>query len=155
MTPEQFLSLLDHVRPGGTDQWSAQCPGHARQRTGALSIRRGEDGRTLVYDFGGCSVETICQAVGVHLKDLFADAGFSNREAIRDAQREREAARRQRERENQITNITADAHREAERLIRRMTGMDISAWSDSQLDLSLNSLANAYHLLDREPDSHE
>jgi hypothetical protein len=146
MTPEQFLTLLDDVRSRGADHWSAQCPGHARQRTGSLSIRRGEDGRILVHDFGGCSVQTICQAVGVHLKELFGDA-VSTREAVRDAQRQREAARRQRERENRLKDREADARREAARLIQSAQGIDISTWSEKRLDAALNTLADAYRSL--------
>lgn len=46
------------------------CPAHNDNRP-SLSIKEGDDGRILLYCFGGCSVQEICSALGVHVRDLF------------------------------------------------------------------------------------
>jgi hypothetical protein len=46
------------------------CPSHKDNRP-SLSIKEGDDGRILLYCFGGCSVQEICSALGIQLKDLF------------------------------------------------------------------------------------
>jgi hypothetical protein len=45
---------------------------------------------------------------------------------------------------------TLDALRAAEYFVRSRSGLDISAWNETQLDEELNALASAYLLLERE-----
>jgi hypothetical protein len=54
----------------GPDRWVARCPAHD-DRGPSLSIRELEDGRVLLFDFGGCSVHEVVAAVGLELTDLF------------------------------------------------------------------------------------
>ncbi len=69
MNITEFLSLLKGVKPCG-DGWQAYCPSHDDQRQ-SLHVSEGEDGRILAYCHAGCSVNDICQALGIELKDLF------------------------------------------------------------------------------------
>ena len=74
MTPAAIATLL-HARRVGRDKWMAHCPGpwHKRgDRSESLSIAAGDDGRTLIHCFCGCSTEAILQAVGLRMADLFA-----------------------------------------------------------------------------------
>lgn len=48
----------------------ARCPAHP-DKTASLSIRELDDGRVLVHDFAGCSVEAVLDALGMELADLF------------------------------------------------------------------------------------
>ncbi len=69
MRVTEFLSLLKGVKPCG-DGWQAYCPSHDDQRR-SLHVSEGEDGRILAYCHAGCSVNNICQALRIELKDLF------------------------------------------------------------------------------------
>jgi hypothetical protein len=65
-----LLARLDRVRKTGTGRWSAKCPAHD-DRGPSLSIRELEDGRILLHDFAGCSLDAIVGALGIRVEDLF------------------------------------------------------------------------------------
>jgi hypothetical protein len=67
---DALLSRLDKVKRTGPDRWVARCPAHD-DRGPSLSIRELDDGRVLLFDFGGCSVHEVVAAVGLELSDLF------------------------------------------------------------------------------------
>ena len=48
----------------------AVCPTHPDSRA-SLSIREGEDGRTLIHFFAGCEAKNVLRALGLTAKDLF------------------------------------------------------------------------------------
>lgn len=71
MSPiENVLSRLDGVRQTGPGRWIARTPTRV-DRNPSLSIREGDDGRVLIHEFGGDSVEAICDAIGLSIRDLF------------------------------------------------------------------------------------
>jgi hypothetical protein len=71
MTPvEKLLSRLDSVRRTGKDKWTAKCPTRADKHP-SLTIRELPDGRVLMHDFGGDSVNNILSAVGLEMSDLY------------------------------------------------------------------------------------
>ena len=70
MSVDSFLAQLSKVRKTGNGQWTAACPCH-QDRSPSLSIRETDDGRVLIHDFGGCSVEDVLGAVGMTFDDLF------------------------------------------------------------------------------------
>ncbi len=73
MTPvELLLAKLPDARKGGRG-WSACCPAHEDRRP-SLSIAEGDDGRALVKCYAGCTVDSICDAVGLRVSDLMTDA---------------------------------------------------------------------------------
>lgn len=68
---ELLLSRLKDVTKSG-DGWMACCPAHD-DRTPSLSIGEGREGRVLLKCFGeGCSVDAICESVGLKPADLFS-----------------------------------------------------------------------------------
>jgi putative DNA primase/helicase len=67
---ERILAMLPDARKSGTG-WSACCPAH-EDRQPSLSIAEGEDGRVLLKCHAGCSLEAICEAMGLKPTDLFA-----------------------------------------------------------------------------------
>ena len=69
---DALLSRLKRVKRTGSDRWMACCPAH-EDRTPSLSIRETEDGRILLFDFGGCDVQAIVAAVGLELGALFPE----------------------------------------------------------------------------------
>jgi len=67
-----FLLHLDGVRSSG-EQWVARCPCRVDDKSPTLSIAEGRDGRVLVRCHRGgspCSLEQICEAAQVDVKDL-------------------------------------------------------------------------------------
>ena len=65
-----LLDRLERVRQTGPGRWIARCPAH-EDRSPSLSIRELDDGRVLLYDFGGCEIGDVLSAVGLALRDLF------------------------------------------------------------------------------------
>jgi hypothetical protein len=66
----RLLDRLSGVKQTATGRWIAKCPAHA-DRSPSLSIREVDDGRVLVYDFGGCEVGAVLAALGLQLCDLY------------------------------------------------------------------------------------
>lgn len=76
MKTTEILSLLKGVRQS-RQGWIAQCPAH-EDRSPSLSIRETE-ARILLHCFAGCTVENICLAIGINIRDLFSDPFPSNK----------------------------------------------------------------------------
>jgi hypothetical protein len=73
MQIEQFLGHLNNVKKGKGAAWTARCPCPAHQdRTNSLSIGIGEKG-ILVKCHAGCDTADVVKALGLDLRDLFAD----------------------------------------------------------------------------------
>lgn len=70
MTAEALLAKLERVKRTGDGRWLASCPGHD-DKTPSLAVRELPDGTILLHCFAGCSVESIVDAVGLELADLF------------------------------------------------------------------------------------
>jgi hypothetical protein len=66
-----LLARLDKVRQTGPDKWTARCPSHA-DKDPSLSVRDAGD-RVLVHCHAGCSAESIVGALGLEMRDLFAE----------------------------------------------------------------------------------
>jgi len=69
MNVHEVLGYFPSAKPSGSG-WQARCPAHD-DRTASLTIREGDDGRTLVHCHAGCPTEDIVAAVGLTLRDLF------------------------------------------------------------------------------------
>jgi P4 family phage/plasmid primase-like protien len=76
MNTTQILSQLQGVTRNG-DGWKARCPAHD-DKTPSLSITEGDDGRTLLKCFAGCTAEAICAKLNLKLADLFPPKETSN-----------------------------------------------------------------------------
>jgi hypothetical protein len=70
VTAAQVAELLG-ARRTGAGKWMARCPVHDDQHP-SLSISTGDDGRTLLHCFAGCSLADILAAIGLRTSDLFA-----------------------------------------------------------------------------------
>jgi hypothetical protein len=70
MGADRVLERLKGVKPRGAGRWVARCPAH-KDRSPSLSIAELADGRVLMNDFGGCSIEAVLDAIGLELKDLY------------------------------------------------------------------------------------
>jgi hypothetical protein len=72
MTLDEFLSHFQNVRRAGNG-YSARCSGHD-DRKNSLSIGE-RDGKILVKCHAGCETESVLDAVGLKLSDLFSENG--------------------------------------------------------------------------------
>jgi len=69
MNLNAILDRMQGVRRNGSG-WMARCPAHG-DRSPSLSIRD-ENGRILLHCFGGCSIEAVCAALEIKVRELFA-----------------------------------------------------------------------------------
>ena len=93
MVGEEFIKLLDGVHQ--TSQgWSACCPAHD-DSSPSLGISIGDDGRILIHCFAGCSAQEICEAVEIHVRDLFPTQTRGPRVRVQQRRREHERIQRQ------------------------------------------------------------
>lgn len=70
MSVDKLLSRLHRVKRTGPGKWIASCPTR-EDKSPSLAIREMDDGRVLLHDFGGDSVEAILGAVGLSFADLY------------------------------------------------------------------------------------
>lgn len=71
MTLSDILSRLEGVK-GRDGKYMARCPNHG-DKTPSLSVSLGEDGKTILHCFAGCSTEDVVWAMGMTMKDLFVE----------------------------------------------------------------------------------
>ena len=81
MGAQLVLDRLAGVKARGPGRWVAKCPAH-KDRTPSLSVRELPDGRVLIFDFGGCSVEAVLDAMGLEVTQLFPQALMPHGAAI-------------------------------------------------------------------------
>lgn len=72
MPINKLLNRLDRVKQTGHDRWMASCPTREDKHP-SLAIKLLPDGRILLYDFGGDSIEDILDAIGMSFSDLFPE----------------------------------------------------------------------------------
>jgi len=73
-----FLNSLDRVRANGKGKWQAACPAHS-DRSPSLAVKEASNGNILINCFSGCTPDEITSAMGLQMRDLFADDNFYTR----------------------------------------------------------------------------
>jgi putative DNA primase/helicase len=68
---EKLVERLEGVHGSGP-KWSARCPAHD-DRNPSLAITEKANGDALVHCHAGCSVDEVVVAVGLEVRDLFAE----------------------------------------------------------------------------------
>lgn len=134
-----LLERLDSVKPRGAGQWSAKCPAHSDNNP-SLSIREGENGRLLLHDFGGCAPHAIVAALGLELRDLFADAPLprSQRPPLKMVRVDRVALAFR-------FDLAALDHRlRAERIFEAGRKLDAATMTNVEIDRALGFVAQAH-----------
>ncbi len=138
-----LLALLAQPRKtsGG---WVSRCPSH-KDRNPSLSIREGERG-ILLKCWAGCTLDRICQALGIHTRDLFYDTGADPRTQA-SLKRQAHKRRQQRKAVSALKGAQSDLLREAEAVIQAATGVDILGWTDEELDRAMDAVCRAHRIL--------
>lgn len=72
MSVETIVSRLDGVRESGSGRYLARCPAH-EDKSPSLSIREKDDGRVLLHCFAGCETESVLDAIGLTMSDLYSE----------------------------------------------------------------------------------
>lgn len=67
----EFLSRLEGVQAAGEGAWVARCPAHGDEHPSLSVAEKG--GRILVHCHVGCTAEAVVGAMGLRMRDLFAD----------------------------------------------------------------------------------
>jgi hypothetical protein len=70
---DAIISRLDKVKYLGTGRYMARCPAHD-DRSPSLRVHEVSDGKILIKCFAGCPVDSIVEAIGLNLSDLFPDS---------------------------------------------------------------------------------
>ena len=74
------LDARDCHPKGRPYDFRAQCPAHDGKNRTSLHVAVGADGRAVVYCFAhGCTVEAICESLGMSVVDLFPDGHHRGR----------------------------------------------------------------------------
>lgn len=71
MTATALLDRLDYVKAVAPGRWVARCPAHPSKSKCSLAISEESDGRVLVHDFGGCSIEDVLGSINCDFDILF------------------------------------------------------------------------------------
>ncbi|BFU93430.1 MAG: hypothetical protein NTNFB02_01520 [Nitrospira sp.] len=137
MTVSDFLSRLESVRSRGTGKWSARCPAHP-DKNPSLSVVEGERG-LLVRCWAGCSVQSVCGALGIAVSDLFYDNKENRRRLTQRTPR---------------PNLGTIVFRfrlhaaclaiRAEETLTAAQRLDCSNWSDDDFERALTGVSRAY-----------
>ncbi len=142
MNTFHFLEYLERPRKSGQG-WMAKCPSHA-DRTPSLSISEGDDGRTLLHCFSGCTVNEIVNSMELQLSDLFE--GTQKRQP----QRFYHSIRTKEEAIDRAEMARAGVFQKAESIIKTAKGIDITQWSEKELDRVMDIICIAYSILNEE-----
>lgn len=143
MTMEAFLACLEGVSSRGSDQYIARCPAHG-DKSPSLSIRE-VDGKVLLHCFAGCTPEEIVGALGLSLKDLFANSptprGQRPTPKVQKLDLFDVAFR--------FEMAALDRRLRAERVLKAVANSNSDDLSNSQRDRLMKAIARAYDDLDR------
>ena len=77
MGAEKLLSQLGGVKRTGPNRWTARCPAHDDRRP-SLAVRELDDGRVLVHDFAGCSIEEVLAAIDLTFDVLYPERAIGD-----------------------------------------------------------------------------
>jgi hypothetical protein len=111
MNLEVILDRLQGVKRSGPG-WMARCPAHD-DKNPSLSLRE-ENGKVLLHCFAGCTVEAICAASEIEVRDLFSEPCSLRKlmpRVVRDAKKHLTGLRSRltpRDRERAVTLVVAN-----------------------------------------------
>ena len=136
---DELRSRLGSVRPTARG-YVALCPAHA-DRNPSLSVAEADDGKLLIKCFAGCDATDIVAALGLELSNLYPDwKPRSQRRPVAPKPRPPDWRRTSRD---LLDHVDALALR-AERLLQAARYLDISDWSDDELNAAMKAVGKGY-----------
>ena len=142
MQVNDLLDRLDGVRPRGQGKYSSSCPAH-QDRNPSLSVREGDRG-ILVKCWAGCSLADICNALVILPRQLFYDDGAPmDRGTIR---RRQEGKKNRYDWRGHATELQLESDTkflQADHFLRLAKGLDISAWTEEDLEMAWGPIGRA------------
>ncbi|GJL56890.1 MAG: hypothetical protein NPIRA02_40220 [Nitrospirales bacterium] len=140
MTMQELESLLDKARRTHRGV-VACCPAH-HDHNPSFSAREGENG-ILVKCWAGCSVDEICTAMGIGVKDLFYDVGEPK---TRQAIEQRRAKRIDWKTEARaFSNAAEEAHLKHEKMQDALKGVETEGWRDDEFEQAWKCVDKVLH----------
>ena len=138
-------NILDHIlvstdaKATGPDKWMGHGCCHGSKRNRDFSVRTTND-RILLHCFAGCTLNDICESMGIKPKDLFYDSGLphSHRPVPRPPRINRVAQAFRFE-------LAAFDHRlRGQKILDAGKGLDVSTLTEDELDRALSCVGQAY-----------
>ena len=135
---DELLSRLDAVRKSGRG-WVARCPAHV-DRSPSLGIVEGERG-LLIRCFAGCSLNEICEAMGIAVSDLFYNSRSpSPKQSPHTPPQKRSDWRHF---SHAMLFVAEGLYVRGQRVLQAAKGLNINTWTDAELSLALDSVSHA------------
>lgn len=138
----ELLSRLDMVRQR-RNRWSARCPAHT-DKSPSLSVSEGERG-ILLKCWAGCTLQEICQVVGIREADLFFDTTLprGHKPAHQPIRVDRLALA------FRYDLAALDLHLRADRIVAASQALSLETITDDDLDRALSHVAQAWADVER------
>jgi hypothetical protein len=134
-----ILGRLDRVRPSHYG-WIARCPAHV-DRSPSLSLRVGERA-VLMKCFAGCSIQEICDAIGIEVRELFfTSSRGQSRKSIPVQPMPHFSWRTMATR---LEQHALSLHLRSESVLEAAKRLDPSGWSSHDLDCAMDAISRAY-----------
>jgi len=151
MTVTEFVTHLEGVKDTAKG-YSARCPAHG-DRHNSLSVAEGDDGRTLLKDFAGCTPEEIVEALGLTMADLFDENASESDATVRTGPRRPERTpsyywnwRKQCAELERLIQINRER---AEAILQATHGLEVHALPAPEFDEVMDLVGRAYDWLAR------
>lgn len=145
MTIHQFLGLFPSFKETKKG-WDVCCPAHD-DHSPSLGVMEGEGGRIVLNCFAGCTKESICLAVGIHMSDLFADTRLTGHAEPRLLLPAKHSPRT---RAFAFELHALDLQRQADKILAVAAQCDdCDAWTNEDRDLAMQAVSRAYAYRER------
>lgn len=145
MTIDQFLAVFPIMKPTRKG-WDVCCPAHD-DRSPSLGVMEGESGRIVLNCFAGCTTESICTALGLHLSDLFADTPINGRAEPRLVLPKKHSPRKL---AFAFELHALDLQMQADKIMEMASKCDdCDTWTNEDHDLAMQAVSRAYAYRER------
>jgi hypothetical protein len=147
MTTAQIARVF-HARRVSKGKWMAKCPAH-REKTASLYITERKDGSTGIHCFGCMgSPSQLLSPVGLSVTDLFAGSR-PNKEALREAERQRALEERERRRKKDAIWKTVEIRDHWRKRVEMLARGLMVTPKDDRLSSRFFSALNKARMLDQ------
>ncbi|HHZ83038.1 MAG TPA: hypothetical protein EYN60_03325 [Nitrospirales bacterium] len=97
--------------------------------------------------WAGCSLDEICDALGISVRDLFYDTDCVDSGVLKQRADEKRATQRHERTKLEVDARYVDALREADCIIQELSGLSIDIWTDVQRHQAMSIACDACSVL--------